>query len=217
MLFIVFSSLIGDPGHDMRFESLGFPHSYSCSVLEDPPTDGTEVLRFGYNPNFRSDASELILRIVPAHAEAWVGTFSPQFAYFLTGIYACPSEAHLLVVNGGAAYIVNASDPEDYSTVAGAIIGVARVPDRPVLLIWDEQNMSAYDASGLLWWIESLAEEDLCIKRLTSTHIFGTVADLLHNAVREITIDVSGGEVSGAWVRHSASGVGYPRVHRRRM
>ena len=157
----------------------------------------------------------MVLLVTPVDAAAWTGWFEPEEPCFLSGVYACPSGHHLLVVSEGNGYVVAADQPKDYYLIAGPVLGVARVPDRRMIVTWTEQDLFAYDEVGERLWIERLAVDGLKISAIAPDAISGTVIDLTTGKPCAFSVDVDTGQVTGGWPRHAASGGSVPRIHRR--
>lgn len=154
------------------------------------------------------------MRVSPQNGPAWVGQFEPDDPYFPSGAYACPSGDALLVVSEGNGYIVSVADPTNYETVKSPLLGVARVPARPLVFAWTEQDLLAFDESGEKWWIENLAVDGLRITEISSSTISGLVANVVTGERCSVTIDVETGSVAGGWPTDSEGGIS-ARVHTR--
>ena len=67
--------------------------------------------------------------------------------------------------------------------------GVARVPDRDILLIWGTQSLTAYDPSGRLWTNDRVGDE-LDVERITSEVICLTVPEYTRGAEATLRLTV---------------------------
>lgn len=96
----------------------------------------------------------------------------------LSRVFSSPNLDNICVIAHGAAYVVNAEDPE---------IG-EQIPLLPVIdarLLWEEKFLvfsdftclAAYGANGLIWRSERVCWDDLKIQRITSDTIEGTGYD----------------------------------------
>lgn len=158
---------------DDHVNDLGFAMAYTCRILPEMPKTQTAVLQFFDEPD--PSRLGLLVEVKPSTSPSWIGSFQPCHEdYPLTGVYACPSPEQVCIVNQGAGYLVNVNQPSNWERIhVIPILGVQRVPDRPILLFWDFQDLAAYGPEGLLWRIERLSNDGLTITEVTASAITG--------------------------------------------
>jgi len=68
--------------------------------------------------------------------------------------------------------------PDDWTPLPFLpILGLGRVPDRPIVIFWGFQDLAAYGPDGMLWCLDHLSTDDLAIERIESDGIHGTLWD----------------------------------------
>jgi hypothetical protein len=98
--------------------------------------------------------------------------------YPLTGVYAAPSGRHLFVIAEGEGFYVPVDRPDDFTPIPGRpILGLGRVPERPIVVFWGFQDLAAYGPDGMLWWLDHLSTDDLAVERIEADAIQGTIWD----------------------------------------
>lgn len=186
------------------FNTLGFDPAFTCrAVLPSPGCKKFVDLRVGGS----AQPGVFAVRVDPRGALPWCATFAGLSEAYLTGMFAHPCETTLVVVSGGAAYLVPVLSPDSYRMIGGAVRGVARVPGRALIVLWDDQNLFACDRHGTVWCVVRLAEDDLQIDEVTAEAVVGTVPDYGSDTRVSFRVDVMTGSVSGGWIP--------PRVERR--
>lgn len=176
------------------FESFGFPADYRCEIVPEAPPGGAASPAAG---------SALRIRVELPDGTAWERSWagiSPH--YPLTGAYAAPSGRHLVVVSRGQGFYVPVEEPDRFERLPAAPLrGIARVPEREIVVFWGFQDLVAYGPDGMLWWLQRLSEDDLEILRIERDGIHGTAWDASGTGEERVPfrVDPSSGRVEGGW------------------
>lgn len=135
----------------------GFASHYE--VRPAPPEE-----RGRYTPRKR-------VTIVPDAGAAWMLPLDTLGMAF-SGMFATPSADHLLAVEGGEGVLVHTAAPgRALPSPASHLIGVARVPEREMLLVWGYYEMFALDVQGIVWHARTILYGDLEIQEITPDRV----------------------------------------------
>jgi hypothetical protein len=183
--------------------TLGFATSYHCEVVSGAELTGSTILRFAGSRHVGSFQPGLTLQVRTHRGSKWTGAFDGIHEFYHSGIYATPSPEHICVICHGRGYLVPVDTPTSYATrilPGPPIRGVARVPDRMILLVWDSGDLAAYNGTGLLWWIASLSpEEGIRLTDVSADTIHGESWDVIHNRPLPFSVNPLSGSLTGGW------------------
>lgn len=150
----------------LRLDSV-FLRSYQIDTdveLPSSPTAGAVWYFHGGSLSRTGGHDGLVLRVDPASGPAWYGVFAPSDTLrgrFST-VCTSPDADRFLVIRSGAAYLVSADDPEDWSDLGSRIQVALQVPEHNMLLLGGDGSLAAYGPdAGLLWESERLVLDEL--------------------------------------------------------
>ncbi|MFN2582047.1 MAG: hypothetical protein ABR498_04820 [Candidatus Dormibacteria bacterium] len=142
------------------FVDFGFPHAYECRALpEAPPARILET----FPANSRADTGDLlVVEVEPQHSTRWLGGFVREFQGCPDGLFGCPDPQSLVVVAGGLAYVVAASDP----TTARALPVIPTMtafgdPSLRVLFLASFDKVFAFNAAMTPIWKSDLESDGI--------------------------------------------------------
>jgi hypothetical protein len=163
----------------VQLDPLGFSLSYGARVVEHSGTGVRPDREFpdsGEVQQPRQRGPWLHVRVEPHGGLAWTGAFELDApGYYLTGLYGLPSGEDLLVVAAGAGYVVPVRNPAEWHRPPIApVIGVRRVEDSPLAVLWDFQDLAVYGPEGPLWHRLNFATDDLDVTHAPDGVIEGT-------------------------------------------
>src|ERR1041385_5852096 len=133
-----------------------FPHSYKVEDVCEFPGTGQFKEPLFYFPRLKDKKEHegWWLKISPPGGLSWIGIFASDYASppAISRVLSFPDPDHFCVVSQGAAYILNANDPNDWSQVVSfPVLEVQVVVDFGLLIFSDFTSLSAYSKDGLLW------------------------------------------------------------------
>lgn len=142
----------------------------------------------------------VVVEVFNAKGQKWVGVFafgmvSPKG---VTGIYQLPDDRRFCVVSKGAAYIVNASDPNDWEEVTMLpILDVRCSESHKLLILSNYTELCAYGCQGMQWTTKRLSWHDLRIKDVNESEVVAEYWDILDQTFREVRVDLRDGSSAG--------------------
>lgn len=154
---------------------LTFPHSYA--VEEPPELSGTgDDVRPIYipTPESRTEHDGVWVKISRPGGGSWVGVFA--FGYTsppaISRIISLPDPDRVCIVSRGAAYLVEASQPEVWERLpVMPVIDVVVVPAQELVVFANFTRLSAYNRNGLAWQSPRLCWDGLKIDAITHSSI----------------------------------------------
>jgi hypothetical protein len=178
----------------LLFDDLGFVTEYSVETEIEFPAHGD----WGF-PEIRVRDNGLVfggpLAVVsPAASEPWVLVSDLQN---IGTLYATPNPRLLCLVNRFVSVIViDVDHPNDQTQLDVADpLSVAGAPDLGLLLLGDEQRVTAFGVGGRGWQSKPIFDYDLRIRRTDNERI--VCRGWFHDATApvEVTLDAHTGEV----------------------
>jgi|SRR5579863_2107597 len=127
-----------------------FEVDYNVEVAERPTNSSTEL-------RFRRGrvVDGLSVKVCRKGKMLWRGLFSRGENGF-SAIVAGPRPAKLVVVSGGAGYLVDVMRPSSWSSLlADMITGVVCLPAENIVVLYDPWRMTATDGERTLWTWEA--------------------------------------------------------------
>lgn len=155
---------------DDPFDDLGFAPAFRVDCGPEFPGDGNWGCPFfGFDRRGRCGepfesrwGAPTVVRVQPAGAEEWGGTFASGGLGGLSGVYGCPSRHHLCVVADGLVYIVDVTKPRAGAVVAhDQVRQVAKVAEHDLVLFVRFIDIVALGLAGTAWRTERLVVDDL--------------------------------------------------------
>jgi hypothetical protein len=190
---------------ELAFERFEFRPAYEVEVGPEFPGDGDWGCPvFGFDRNgelmetFDSRwGTPVVVRVEPRSGGAWVGTFAAGGLGGVTGAFACPSPASLLLVVDGLAHLVDVAAPEQGSRIVhDQVSQLTPVEGAGLLLLVRFIDIVALGPTGIAWTTPRLAVDDLRVEEATSTSLVCTCDNL--GGTGRIELDpASGVQVAG--------------------
>jgi hypothetical protein len=180
--------------------NLALPHSYEVQELGELPGTGkfTVPLIFIPPPKNRPEHSGLWLKVKGKSGRAWIGVFAfgypspPAFSRVLSS----PDPDRVCVISNGAAYVVNADQPDVWEKIPIIpVLDVRLIPEHGLLVFSDFTRLAAYDHTGLAWQSPRVCWDGLKIVNVTHETIEGTGSDPTNSTTHEsrFVVDVKTG------------------------
>ncbi|HUR36327.1 MAG TPA: hypothetical protein VM009_00825 [Terriglobales bacterium] len=175
---------------------LAFPHQYEVEVL--PAAVNERPVRIPASPE---EVDSIVVKIKPADAPAWVGSFARGFATddLISGVYAWPDGQSLAVVAAGYGYVLKASDlGKNWVRLQPMpITDVRTMAEQKLILFADFTHIYAYGAERSAWKSERLSWDGVTITEVATNHVFGMAWDAMQDKEVDFVIDVRTGEHTG--------------------
>jgi hypothetical protein len=157
-----------------------FPREYEIqhpAAFSDP-----EKLPQIYYPGAsrKGGSAGFAVRVIPKAHSPWIACFtSGGLCASDPVILSTPDPRKFCAISYGAAYIVNASEPDDWIEIEGVfpVRDARAVPHLRFLLLADFTKLAAYGPEGPLWVSERVCDDWLRIAEITSDTIKGTGFD----------------------------------------
>jgi hypothetical protein len=169
---------------------LAFPYSYEVEELVELPGTGRFDVPLIYvpPPKGRAEHNGLWLRVKANSGKAWIGVFA--FGYTsppaFSRVISSPDPNRMCVISNGAAYIVNANDPEVWEQIPIIpVLEVRPILEHKFLILSDFIRLAAYGSSGLVWRSPRVCWDGLKITKITSDTIEGTGYDPTNSLTHE--------------------------------
>ena len=180
---------------------LTFPHDWQATVLERRPLI-SPARQFVYPREVEEverGALELIVRPAPDRGNAgeYLATFALGFAdpAVPTGLWSCPNPRWLCAVAGGYAYLVNASNPQQWEMIVyRPVLAVTPLLPQQLLLFSGHQSLMAYGPNGKAWETLRLSWEGIEILTVREASLTGLGWDLITDREFEFEVDLRTGE-----------------------
>jgi hypothetical protein len=167
---------------DMIEIHLEFPHSYEVEEAGEVPGSGKFSIPqlFFPPPKGRPEHDGLWLKIKGASGKTWIGVFA--FGYSsppaFSRVVGSPDQDRVCVIARGAAYLVNADEPEAWEQIRLIpVLNVRAIPGEKLLILSDFTRLAAYGSNGLVWQSPRVCWDGLKIATVTSDTIEGSGYD----------------------------------------
>ncbi len=111
---------------------------------------------------------QLLVEVYPNGADPWLGLFASNdtFCSNVHAVHSCPNPDYILVISGGAAYYVNAFNPNSWLPLGVfRVKSVRALPAWNCIVMWDETDASFLRADGVKWLSGRLCEDELTLYR----------------------------------------------------
>lgn len=182
---------------------LDFPHRYEVEILDAAVND--RPVRIPASPE---DVESILVKVTPADAAPWVGSFARGFATddLVSGVYAWPDGESLAVVSAGYGYVCKAADHgRNWVRLQPMpITDVRSMPEQSLILFADFTHIYAYGVERSAWKSERLSWDGVTITKVATHHVFGLAWDAMQDKEVDFVIDVRTGEHTGGarpWAR----------------
>ncbi len=160
----------------MRVDPLDFALSYHAEAVDFSPCGDRPSREYTASEAGLNHGPWLHVRIAPNEGDSWIAAFELTFERSTQGLFGMPSGAELLVVAGGAGYVVSAHDSEQWHRVPLVPVhGVRRVVGLPIIALWGDQDLAAYGPDGPMWRVTRFGQDGLHVQRADSAGIVGSV------------------------------------------
>jgi hypothetical protein len=177
---------------------LALPHSYEVEELGELPGTGrfSVPLIFFPPPKGRPEHDGLWLKVKPSSGRGWVGVF--KFGYSsppaFSRVVSTPHPNRVCVISNGAAYVVEADEPEVWGQIpVSPVLDVRMIPEHGLLVFADFTRLAAYGSSGLAWQSPSVCWDALKIVSVTRETIEGTGYDPTISRESRFVVDLKTG------------------------
>lgn len=161
---------------------LTYPHHYEIKEFPELPGSGWGKIPLHFFPRTttRPEHDGLWLLVSPNAGAQWVGVF--DFGYdappAVSKVFSTPNPDRLCVVSAGAAYVVEANEPEHWEKLeVFPVTGVHVIPECSLLVFATFHKMAAFGPEGFAWESPRLCWDDLRIERADSERIEGVGYD----------------------------------------
>lgn len=181
--------------------SLGFTSDFTYREIEAPADVGARaVIEFTRYPRMVPMRRTLV-EVARKRTAQWVGSFQSGFTdYTLSGVYLHPDPDRAVIVLNGEAYLISAKEPgKELHVGVSPVLGLLRVPDRELIVLWDFQRLAVHGKEGLVWCLPNLAVDGLSVTSVDHETIHGTVEDMINNREVPFAVDIDTGRATGGW------------------
>ena len=178
--------------------SLCFDKHYKFTLLDEIGT--VPVMYFPGISTSEGGHDGILVQIVPANGELWVGCFEfgPSLVNSVTGVYTTPDPDRLAIASRGAGYLVSSSSPSRWEKVeVFPVLGVYPVPQHDVLIFKDYTRLVAYGSEGVRWRTERLAYDDFDVVDVTDLYLHCELWSLRSEKKVGFTVEIVTGKVHG--------------------
>jgi hypothetical protein len=157
-----------------RFE-FSFPRNYEAKVLESAPLPHPVEELYHFPVELaEGDRAGAYVRVVPPKGPAWTGFFAQGFDLdqVVTCVASCPDPDSLCVVAGGYAYVVKASDPNQWLQIEQRPVADLRSVsgfsphESGLLLFTGFTSITALGRDGIVWTTERLSWEGVRLGKI---------------------------------------------------
>ena len=186
---------LNSQGFEPRYEVEADPEFPPSGVWPDAVYHFHCKLACSGEDEFRSKwGPPMVLRISPDLAEPWIAMVEAGGLHPFSGLFAAPEGEHLVVVNGGAAYVVDANRPQHQQALGGmSIVGVTSTDS--VILLSSFVHLICVDQAGVRWQTERLVLDDLKIVAIDTDSLTVTGSTMEANWVATVRVDMHSGKV----------------------
>ncbi len=133
-----------------RFEILSGLPPYGPMALPFPP-DGRQAFTEG-----------LVVRFWPENKKAWIGNFQRSSVMGYDAVLAHPDGRQIMVVAGGAGYVVDSETRcETQRDLSSDIVSARCLPELGIILFEDGLRFAALKAGGEAWASDQIAWDEI--------------------------------------------------------
>jgi hypothetical protein len=179
---------------------LTFPHTWSVEVLAKRPLIAPSR-QFVYPQQVEEvERGALELLVKPASGDTFLATCALGFAdpTAPTGVWSCPDPDWLCAVSGGYAYLINTSQPQQWSQIPyRPVLGVRALKEQQLLLFSGHHSILARGQDGETWQTARLSWEGIEITDIVGNTLCGLGWDLTTDKDVAFAIDLKTGEHTG--------------------
>jgi hypothetical protein len=174
-----------------------FAHDWSAEILSERPLKLPR--RWFFFPRYAEEVERGALEVMvqPASGEPFLGTFALGFSDPLapTGLWSCPDPRWLCAVAGGYAYLVNTTQPEEFTQVEyRPVLEVRALREQQLLLFAGHYALAAWSAQGKKWETARLSSEGVQITGIEGQTLHGLGWDMMADRDVPFTVDLDTGE-----------------------
>jgi len=167
----------------------------AAEILSGLPPYGERAIPFPAE-GVSAHREGLVVRIGEGEA-AWVGNFQPGLSR-LNAVEILPNKQDVLVVSGGAGYVIDPGRRSLVREVGAAIIGIIRYPPAN-LLILNHQGIAfeAIGPEGSVWKTHRISWDGFRNVRVVAEQILGEAWRPFAPEWIEFSVDIQTGRVRG--------------------
>ncbi len=170
-----------------RFEILSGLPPYGPMALPFPP-DGRQAFKEG-----------LVVRIWSEDKESWTGNFQRSSAEGYDAVLAHPDGHQVVVIAGGAGYVV---DPETRCearcNLSDTIVSARSIPELGIVLLSDGSQFAALKAGGENWTSNGVAWGGFCNISIEGACLRAEAYSLFDDRWHPFILDLNTGECTDA-------------------
>ncbi|MGA3371353.1 MAG: hypothetical protein ABSC48_06275 [Terracidiphilus sp.] len=161
---------------------LEFPHSYEIEEIPELPGTGEFNVPVHYFPRSisRPEHDGIWLCIRPMTGQSWIGVF--DFGYrsppAISRVVSTPNDDCVCIISRGAAYIVNAEEPNQWELLdIRPVLDLRLIPEYQLLVFADFTRLIAYGNHQIVWKSPRLCWDYLKILNVSREEIIGVGYD----------------------------------------
>lgn len=172
--------------------------SITAIITDKLPDAESNLFHFGNKKAVTGQ--ETIVRVWPQGGDPWFGVFPQgrELEVDVTGLHIWPSTRKMFVVAKGSGYMVDTSNPHNWSTAhLSPITSFGSEALDGLLVISDNLRVAAYSADRLLWKSAQISWNGIKNLEITPDGITGEAWDDLWGAWVSFLIDKETGKHQG--------------------
>lgn len=183
-----------------RFEFV-FPQHYEIKLLSSaPPVHPLEKLYHYPVELEEGDRAGAYVRVVPQGKTPWTGFFALGFDadQAISAICSCPDPDSFCAIVGGYAYVVQASNPEQWFRIEQRPVTALRILiEQRQILFAGFHSITALGARGIQWTTERLSWEGISLGEIAGDRLQGKGWDAITDKEVPFEVDLKTGKHSG--------------------
>jgi hypothetical protein len=113
-----------------------------------------------------------VVKFMSEGAEEWVGNFQPGLTRF-SGVFQHPDQVNVVVVAGGAAYVVDPNKRQLMENFGGSIESVFELKNNGLLILGNGLSFAALASDGILWQAKRLSWDGMRNVAIINDKIIG--------------------------------------------
>lgn len=177
-------------------KDLSFPHAWDAEILPSRPLI-LPPRQFTY-PREAEEVERGALEVMvrPAGAPPFLATCALGFRdpSVPTGIWSCPRPQELCAVSGGYAYILDTTEPAQFTMLAyRPVLAIHPAPALALLLFVGNRSIQAWGPEGPAWESEKLSDEGVSVARIEGHRLHGKGWNLLSDLETPFVLDLRTG------------------------
>lgn len=171
--------------------------SITAIITDKTPRNGEPQFRFG---RVNGTGKETVVRVWPEGGKPWFGIF-PQGVSGgsdVTGLHLWPSAGRMFVVAGSKGYLIDTSNPQNWSSAhLSPITSFSSAAMDGLFVISDNLRVAAYSGESLLWKTSQISWNGIRNLEIASEGVRGEAWDDMWGAWVAFLIDIGTGKHQG--------------------